>query len=416
MRVFLFLCCLPLLCLAADWPQWRGPSRDNHWPSKAFPATLPTKPVTLWKNPIGGGYGGIAVSDGRLYVMDRQKAPEEVERILCLDATTGKELWSHRYAVAYKKLDYGNGPRSTPTVKNGKVWTFGAMGHLFCLDAKTGKVIWSKDCVNEFKAILPIWGHACSPLLDEKQLIVQIGGRPDACIVSFDPETGKELWRSCSDKPGYASPTLFTIGKEKQLIYFLPTRIVGLNPSNGKELWSEPFEGIEYGVSLSDMVMVDGVLLASNYWSGSKAIKLNDEGKKPSVVWEGKELSLLMSTPLVRGKHIYALDRFKGLKCIEASSGKVLWENEHVTPRDRNPHASLAWVDDYRALIFNTPGELLLVKLSPTKLETISKIKVSGKTWAHPAFAQGCVFARNDEEIVCVRLVEKNNDDSSDAK
>lgn len=391
-----------LLLFTADWPQWRGPGRDNVWPVKSFPEKLPDKLERKWKQPIGGGYGGISVAEGKLYVMDRQKAPQEVERVLCLDAATGKAVWTHSYPVSYGRLDYGNGPRCTPTVHNGRVYTFGALGHLACLNARDGKVIWQCDTVKEYKGKVPTWGHACSPLVDGKRLIVQVGG-DKALLVALDLETGKEAWRSLDGPPGYSSPVIH--GDE--LIYFSPRYIAGLSRASGEERWRIPFEGITYDVAISDPVVADGVALASNYWSGSKAVRL---GKKPEVAWEGKQLSLLMCTPLTHGKHVYALDRFKGLKCVEAATGKVLWENEHVTPRDRNPHASMAWVGspkEGKALILNTPGELLYVQLTPEKLIHLGKASIIGKTWAHMGLGEGCVFARNDEEVVCVPLLGK---------
>jgi outer membrane protein assembly factor BamB len=399
-RSLLLLLVLTPHLLAGDWPQWRGPRRDSVAILPGLPNKLPEKLPARWTQPIGGGYGGISVVGNRLYVMDRRKEPE-AERVLCLDVKTGKTVWEYSYPVRYGKLDYGNGPRCTPTVADDKVFTFGAMGHLHALDARNGKLLWSRDTVQEFEAAIPTWGHSCSPLYDGGYVIVQVGAR-NGCLMSFAARTGKVVWRSLNDPPGYASPVL--IGND--IHYFTPTHLVAVDRVEGKERWREPFEGITYGVSISDVVTADGVILASNYWSGSKAIRLKD--KKPTVAWEGKQLSLLMSTPLVRGKHVYALDRFRGLKCIEMASGKVLWENEHVTPRDRNPQASLVWVGDSdRALILNTPGELLMVRLTPEKLIPLGKTKVVGKTWAHPAFAAGCIFARNDEEIVCVPLVKE---------
>ncbi|MFM7150512.1 MAG: PQQ-binding-like beta-propeller repeat protein, partial [Gemmataceae bacterium] len=388
----------------ADWPQWRGAKRDNHWAEKGLPDRLPETLPQRWKQPIGGGYFGIAVTHGRVFVLDRQTQPEEVERVLCLDARTGKTLWEHRYAVTYGKLDYGNGPRSTPTVHDGKVYAMGALGHLHCLEEKTGKLIWMRDTVKDFKGRVPTWGHACSPLVDGSQLIVQVGGQPGACLVALDLENGKELWRSLDDRPGYASPVKIDGGSWKQLVYFTPQHVVGLEPGTGKVIWRVPFDGITYDVSISDVVYADGVLLASNYWSGSKAIRLDEAGRNPEVAWEGKDLSLLMSTPLVKGKHVYALDRHRGLKCIEMRTGKILWEGEHVTPRDTNPQASLVWTEGDKALILNTPGELSLVELTPEKLHKHGKAKIIGRTWAHPGFADQCVFARSDEEIVCVSL------------
>jgi outer membrane protein assembly factor BamB len=405
----LLLLLIPVCGLsAADWPQWRGANRDGIWQERDLPEKFPTRGLApRWKTPLGGGHGGIAVAQGRVFVMDRQTKPAEVERVVCLDAGTGKELWVHRYPVAYGKLDYGNGPRSTPTVHAGKVYTLGALGHLFCLEARTGKVIWSSDTGKEFNGQVPTWGHACSPLIDGPRLVVQVGGRPDACLVALDPDTGKEVWRSLADPPGYSSPVLIETGKWRLLAYFTPEHIVGLAPETGKVLWRVPFEGISYGVSISDVSWVDGVLLASNYWSGSKAVQLDERGLNPRVVWEGKQLSLLMSTPLVRNGFVYALDRFKGVKCLEARTGTVRWEGWHVTPRGSNPHASLVWIDGNRVLALNTPGELVLAELTPEGHREISRAAIIGRTWAHPAFADRCVFARTDEEIVCVPLVDR---------
>jgi outer membrane protein assembly factor BamB len=196
-------------------------------------------------------------------------------------------------------------------------------------------------------------------------------------------------------------------GRWRQLVYFTPGHVAGLDPTTGEVRWRVPFEGITYGVSISDVVYAGGVLLASNYWSGSKAIRLDGRGLNPKVVWEGKRLSLLMSTPLVRGEYVYALDRFRGLKCVHLPTGEVKWEGAHVTPRGTNPHASLVWVGEDRALILNTPGELLLAGLTPKGCKLLGKAPVIGRTWAHPGFADGCVFVRNDEEIVCVPLAGK---------
>jgi outer membrane protein assembly factor BamB len=390
---------------AADWPQWRGPNRDGSWPDARLPEKWPPagglKP--RWRRPVGGGYAGIAVAGGRLYTLDRRTEPREVERVLCLDASSGKTLWTHEYSVRYGKMEYGNGPRSTPTVQGGRVYTFGARGHLHCLEAATGKVLWARDTVRDFRGRIPTWGHACSPLLDEGRLIVQVGGEPEACLVALDAATGKEVWRSLADRPGYSSPVLVAGKGWRQLVYWTPEYIVGLGPATGKVLWRVPFAGVTYDVSIGDVVWADGVLLASNYWSGSKAIRLDEAGRNPEVAWEGKQLSLLMSTPLVREGHVYALDRHRGLKCLEARTGQVKWDGEHVTPRGTNPQASLVWAGR-RALILNERGELLQAELRPDGCRVLGRAPILAGTWAHPAYADGCIFARNDEEIVCVPL------------
>ncbi len=389
---------------AGDWPQWRGPTRDGTLVGEKLPDSLPEKLPLRWKQPLGGGYGGIAVSSGRVFVMDRQKTPAEVERIHCLDADTGKTLWTHSYPVTYGKMEYGNGPRGTPTVHDGRVYTFGAVGHLHCLDAVTGKVLWAYDGVKAFKARVPQWGHACSPLIDGERVIVQIGA-PDACLMAFDRRTGKEVWRSVGDPPGYASPTILTTDSFRRLLYWTPENIVGVDPDTGKERWKVAFP-ITYGVSISDIVWDGRIILASNYWSGSKALRLDANGDNPEVVWTGKALSLLMSTPLVRDGKVYAIDRFRSLKCLELATGKVLWEGANVTrERDSNPQASLI-ASGSRVLLFNDRGELMLGDLEPTgfKQRGTATILPDTRPWAHHAVAGGRVYARTNEEIVCVQL------------
>ncbi len=387
---------------AGDWPQWRGPNRDGVWHETGLPEKLPAELKPRWKRPLGGGYAGVAATDGRVFTLDRQTEPNEVERVVCVAAADGKTLWSRDYPVRYGKMEYGNGPRSTPTVHKGRVYTFGAVGHLHCLDAESGKVVWSRVTVKDFKGRVPTWGHACSPLIDGDRVVVQAGGE-NACVLALECATGNEVWRALPDRPGYSSPVLIDTKGGKQLVAWTAEHLAGLDPATGKVLWKVPHT-TNYDVTISDPVYHDGVLLASDYWTGSLAVRLGERGDNPERVWDGKRLSLLMSTPLVRDGHAYALDRHNGLKCIELRTGKVKWEGEHVTPRGRNPQASLAWVGQ-RALVLNASGELILAALSPDGYREHGRASVlADGTWANPAFADGCVFARNDKEIVCVPL------------
>jgi outer membrane protein assembly factor BamB len=400
------LCLFALSAAAGDWPQWRGPARDGVWRQDGLPDSFPEGGLKArWRVPVGGGYGGVAATNGRVYLMDRQKDPREVERVLCLDAADGKLLWKHEYPVAYGKMEFGNGPRATPAVHDGRVYAFGALGHFHCLDAADGKPVWACDTAKAFDGAPPTWGHASSPLVDGDRVVVQVGGRRGACLVALDRKTGKEVWRALGDRPGYSSPVMMDLPGGRQLVYWAAENLSGLDPATGKVLWQAPHT-TNYDVTIADPVGHGGTLLVSDYWEGSKAVRLDEKGRGPKVAWEGKPLSLLMSTPLVRDGHAYALDRFNGLKCVELETGKVKWEGEHVTPRGRNPHASLVWAGE-RALILNEKGELILARLSPEGYKPLGKVKVIDETWAHPGFLDGCVFARNDKEIVCVPLTGK---------
>jgi len=398
------LCASPLL--AEDWPQWRGGKRDNVWREKSLPEQIHLdRPAPRWKQAIGGGYGGIKVAGGRVYAMDHRTVPREVERVVCLDAATGKERWVREYDVNYHKMDYGNGPRSTPTVHAGRVYTFGARGHLNCLDAATGEVVWSRDTVREFKGRVPTWGHACSPLVDGDRLIVQVGGE-NACLIALNRHSGKPVWEALADRPGYSSPVLVEGQFGRLLVYWTAEHLNGIDPATGKVRWQVP-HATEYDVTISDPVWHDGVLIVSDYWTGSLAYQLDERGDNPKLLWQGKRLSLLMSTPLARNGYAYALDKDKGLKCIELKTGKVKWDGEFVTPRGRNPQASLVWAGE-DALIFNELGELIQARLTPEGFREIGKAAIlEDGTWAHPAYAEGCIFARNDKEITCVPLTRK---------
>jgi outer membrane protein assembly factor BamB len=357
----------------------------------------------LWRQPIGGGYAGVVAVGGRVCTLDYQKQPQEVERVLCFDAATGKPLWSHRYRVRYGKLSYGNGPRACPAVVGDHVYTLGAVGHLHCLDWATGKPVWSKDLVRECKASLPNWGFSASPLIVDDRVIIQAGIEPDGCLVALDRRTGREVWRSLGDAPGYATPILANIGGTRQLVCWTPSNVRGLEPGTGKLLWTVPFE-VTYGSAIADPICQDGLVFVSSYYAGAKAIRPGRDSAK--VVWEDhRNLRGLMSVPLYRDGHVYLLDKRNGVTCFELRTGKKRWDDgNRSTPKGRNPQATLVWAGGDRALILNAEGDLILARLSPAGYREEARTNIIGPTWAHPAYVGDCVFARNDSELVCVSL------------
>jgi outer membrane protein assembly factor BamB len=209
----------------------------------------------LWQAPIHGGYSGPAVVGNRLFVLDREAGtmPERKkgdtrlpqvpgnERVLCLEATSGKTVWTHAYDCPYR-IDYPSGPRTTPTVAGGRVYTLGAMGDLFCLRANSGEVVWSRNFLRDFHlAEPPVWGWAGHPLLDGERLICLVGGEGSA-VVAFHKDTGKEIWRALTAvEIGYAPPVIYTVNGKRQLIVWHPDAVSGLDPKTGKVLWSQPY-------------------------------------------------------------------------------------------------------------------------------------------------------------------------------
>ena len=393
--------------IETDWPQFRGPRGDGTWQGPALPEKWPSSGLKqVWKKPIGGGYAGVSVANGRVYTMDRQTNPE-VERVLCFDAATGESLWEHFYPVTYGKLDYGNGPRAAPTIDAGQVFTVGAMGDLRCLDAKTGKVIWSKNYLTDFAGRLPTWGFAASPLIYAEWVILQPGGEKSS-VVAIERATGREVWRSMGDEAGYCTPLIHHAHGQDELVCWTPSHIRSLEVRTGKPLWSFPYE-ITYGVSIAKPILQENIVFVAGYWHGSKAIQLGETPTDATMAWEeNKFLRGLMSQPLYRDKHVYLLDKQYGLTCFELRTGKKLWDDKNqMTPRGRNPHASLVWLGNSdRAIILNEEGDLILARLTPEGYHEQSRTRITDFTWAHPAFAGTHVYARTDKELICVSLVE----------
>lgn len=390
-----------------DWPQWRGPRGDGTWRGPKLPPGWPKDGLQrVWRHQLSGGYGGVAVTAGRAYVMDRQREPEDVERVLAFDAAGGELLWSHSYPADYRGVEYGNGPRATPTVFQGRVYTLGAVGRLLCLDAVTGDVVWSKDLVGQCGARVPPWGLSASPVVFENLLIVHAGAEPDGSLIALDGRTGEERWRSLPDPAGYATPILIRHQGTPQLVAWTPTHVRGLAPATGELLWSVPFV-VNYGTSIASPIFRDGLVLVSSYYDGSLAIRPGDGSQPAEVAWrDRRNLRGLMMQPLYRDRHAYLLDKRHGLTCFELATGKKLWDDDNrLTPKGRNPQATLVWLgDDDRAIGLNSDGELILLRLRPEGYLEESRTKVIGPTWAHPAYAGNCVYARNDSEIVCVLL------------
>ncbi len=387
-----------------DWPRWRGPNADGRWNPVGVPADFATKePVRLWKTEIGAGFGGVTVSGGLVYVMDRLKTPKEVERVMCFDAESGQEVWRREWEVTYGGMDYGTGPRASVNIADGKAYALGATGVALCLDAKTGGVIWQVNAVENCGAKIPTWGFAASPVIDGERVLLHVGAK-DGSVVALDKSSGKEVWRGGSDRAGYCTPEIIMHAGARQLIAWGPEHVQSLNPESGAVNWTYPYK-ITYGVSIAQPLYHDGVLLVSGYWHGAKAFRL---GTGVELLWENeKDICGLMSAPLLKDGVVYMLDKKRGLQAFELKTGKILWSDDNtLTPKDSNPQMSLVWMNEAKnlAALLNASGELVYVTLKPEKREEIARWQVIGKTWAHPAFAGNRLFARSDKELVAWRL------------
>ncbi len=416
-KLFVFSLAVTIVIVASDlqastedWPRFRGAQGNGSWNPPSLPADLTTlEPKQLWSQKVGGGYGGVTVSDGRVYLMDRQTTPEEVERVLCFEAKSGEPLWTHAYPVRYENLSYGNGPRASVTIHDGKAYTLGARGMALCLDAKTGAMLWQKDTMKDSGAEIPEWGFAASAYIWQDTIFLHVGAKPSGTILALEASTGRERWRAGDDPAGYCTPFVIEQQGQPQLIQWSPLHVLSFNPNTGAENWRFPYK-IQYGVSIAQPIFHENILLVSGYWHGTRALRLGPGIKDMNLAWSQEKLLCgLMSQPLCKDGTVYLLDKAHGLTAFTLETGDILWRDDHqVTPKDRNPQVSLVWADESKnvAAGLNALGELIFMRLTPEKFEELSRHQVVGKTWANPAFTRNEIFARSDTELTAWRLWE----------
>ncbi len=423
---------------ADDWPQWFGPKRDGIWREEGILDKFPKDgPKQLWKHALGAGYTGPSVAGDRVYVMDRlaetiQGNPARAtsgagkERVLCLNAATGKEIWTHEYDCTYQRISYGFGPRTTPIIVDDRVYTLGTMGDLHCLEAKTGKPIWTVNFAKDLKAKVPVWGWSSNPLVDGNKIICLVGGEKQA-VVAFDRSNGKVLWHALTTvEVGYSPPIIIEAGGKRQLIVWHSSSINSLNPETGDKYWSEKYprdvQPNRPAAPIATPRVAGDVLFISSYYHGPIAIKLDSKEPKASVLWRGKTddaekvkgLRCLMSTPAIKDGYIYGFDRDGQLLCCKLDTGEQLWESlEHQGGKKKQFGSAFITPHKDRFFIFTDAGDLILADLSAKGYKEITRAKIitptqpnSGRevVWCHPAYAHKCVFVRNDKEIVCVSL------------
>jgi outer membrane protein assembly factor BamB len=415
-----------------DWPGWLGPRRDGIWRETGIVEKFPPEgPPIRWRTKISAGYAGPAVADGRVYVTDRvvaegAKAPASPfdrgniagkERVLCLNEADGKILWKHEYDCPYT-VSYPLGPRTTPVVHEGKVYTLGAEGNLFCLHTETGEVVWSRELKKDYGVKAPTWGFSAHPLLDGHKLICMVGGA-GTTVVAFDKDSGKELWRALTaSEPGYCPPMIYEFDGRRQLIVWHADAVNGLDPESGKVYWSQPLPTYQ-GMTIPTPRQLGNSLFVSS--TGDNTALLRLEAKQPGVkvIWRGDEkkktgFAPVFGTPFAEDGYIYGSDKDGKLCCIKADNGERVWETQELTGGKRAPSADVFIIKNGdRFFLATEKGDLIIAKLSPKGYQEISRAHLLEPTaaawgrdvvWSHPAFANRCVYARNDKEVICASL------------
>ncbi|MEM7477581.1 MAG: PQQ-binding-like beta-propeller repeat protein [Planctomycetota bacterium] len=435
----LLLCCVfwtwpNLLAHGEDWPQWMGPNRDGVYTETGLVREIPEEGLKeLWRVPVANGYSGPAVAGGRVFLTDyviqsgkstndpgSRDAMEGTERIQCFDAATGKQLWKHEYERPYS-LSYPSGPRATPTVDGDHVYALGAEGDLICLTVDSGKVVWQKQLQETYQTKSPIWGYAAHPLIHGDLLYTLAGGEGSA-VVALNKKTGEEVWRALTTKDiGYCPPIIHTIGGEQQIIIWHSEMINALSPKNGSHIWAYPLKP-RYGMSIAAPQLQGNKMFVCGIGETSCMLDFGQGRVPQGTDWQGKVKKGVYSgnaTALFEKDAIYGADCGSGMFiAVNPEDGSRYWESFQLTTNGerRASHGTSFLVrnGDLHWLFAET-GELILAKLSPHGFDERGRTKILEPTnecfgrpvvWSHPAFAQKCVFARNDKELVCVSLEE----------
>jgi len=424
---------------ADDWSQWLGPKRDAVWAEKGLATEFPKDgPKVLWRKPIAAGYAGPAVVGAKVYITDRVAAvidpknppPKGTlpgnERVHCLNAADGKTLWTHTYDCTYTNVSYPSGPRTTPIVEGDRLYTLGTMGDLLCLNTADGTVVWSKNFVKDYAAPVPAWGWSAHLLLDGDTLVSLVGGEGQA-VVAFDKKTGKEKWKALSTKEiCYSPPVVTEAGGARQLIVWLSEAVYSLNLTTGAKYWEHKHpdagEVARPAVSIITPKRAGDKLLVSSFYHGTLCLKLDADKPAATVAWRSKTsypkpidgLNAVMTSLLVKDKHVYGIAGMGELICQDLETGKLVRKGDEIFGEKAAFCAAVFWVDAGEAVYGLTDqGDLVILKLSPEKCDILASAHVLEPThaakgrkavWAHPAFAGKCVYFKNDKEIVCVSL------------
>lgn len=382
-----------------EWPGFRGLLRDSHMSGVRIAtdwSALP--PVELWRHPIGPGWSSFAVQGTILYTQEQRG---EEEAVSAYDITTGDPVWRHYDAARFYESNGGPGPRGTPTLSQGRVYTFGATGILNVLDAHTGAVVWSRNAASDTDTPVPFWGFASSPLVIEDVVVVAVEGR----LVGYDLATGERRWIGPDGGEGYSSPHLLKINGIPQVVLMSTAGAVSITPDDGTVLWEYPWSG---GVRIVQPALIaDGeILMSRGGTTGIRRVSVANgpDGWKVTERWTSTGLKPYYGDFIVHEDHAYGFDG-SILACIEVENGKRKWKG------GRYGQGQLALLPDQDLLlVVSEYGELALVRATPYRFTEIARFQaIGGKTWNHPVLVGAILLVRNSEEMAAFRLSPQGN-------
>lgn len=380
---------------AQDWPQWRGSERDGAAPAANGPAAWPEKLKQSWRIAVGEGHSSPVVQGDRVYQFARLG---DREMASAHELASGKKLWEAGMPVAYEMnsaaREHGKGPKSTPVIAAGRLYTFGIAGSLICRDASSGKQIWAYDSAANWRETSPTFGTAMSPILIGSDLIAHVGTDKNGALTAFDAQSGKIRWQWKGEGPAYSSPVLAKAGAVTHLVTFSAEKVIGVNPSSGALLWQLPFTTPYTQNSVTPFVIGDTVIY-SGLSSPVTSIRLTSKG--PEQLWENRELGMYMSSPVLSAGLLHGLShRNKGqLFSLDPKTGKTAWTSDGR----QGENAMLISRGD-TVFVLTTDAELHVMRASSKGLAPVRKYTVANSpTWAHPVVIGNRILVKDEESL-----------------
>lgn len=380
----------------SGWPGFRGPNRDGIVRGVRIETDWSQKPpVEMWRRPIGPGWSSFSVRENLFYTQEQRG---EQETVSCYTLTTGQPVWKHSDAVRFYESNAGAGPRGTPTLSDGRVYTVGGTGILNALDATNGSVIWSRNAASDTHTTLPSWGFASSPLVVGDIVIVATAG----VLAAYDVANGQPRWTGPTGARGYSSPHLVTIGGTQQVVLLTTEGVTSVAPNDGKVLWQHAWAGD--GIVQPGMTADGDMLLGSGSGMGNVGLRRigvtqGTGGWTTTERWTSSDLNPYFNDFVVHKDHAYGFDSGE-VSCIDLKNGEGKWRGGRY-----GMGQLILLADQDLLLVVSEAGELALVKASPDQFTEMSRFKaLTGKTWNHPVLVNDILLVRNSEEMVAFRL------------